>query len=231
MCYGILLVIMPPGYPIIFDFLTNLLKTITMKKIILLMVISMAILSVTAQEKVKQKELGLVFRNFDNFGLMYKFGDQNSMWRLKSIYGNSNKDEIESDYTNRITKRKRLSVSLGKQFVVQIQEKFYFIYGVDLSTSFYNSNIENKYDSEEVYSETTEKNNLVLGLNGVIGFNYLLGERFVFGFEILPGASYSIGKENQKSTMEDSVDKEYNLSRFFLGLSSSSALLNFAYKF
>ncbi len=200
-----------------------------MKKIILLMVMSVAILSVNAQEKVKQKELGLVFRDFDNFGLMYKFGHQKSMWRLKSIYGKSYKEE--TDYNDKTQKGKRLGISLGKQFTMSIQEKFYFIYGADLRTSYYHSNVEYKFDSDEVYSEITKRNSFRLGLDCVIGFNYLIGEKFVFGFEILPGVSYSIGKEKQQSTKEDSIDKEYNISAFSLGMSSSSALLNFAYKF
>lgn len=209
-----------------------------MKKIILLMVISMAILSVTAQEKVKQKELGLVFQNFDNFGLMYKFGDLNSMWRLKSVYIRTNKDEIkqvlynQDQYQNEIIhKGTSLGLSFGKQYSASIDDHFKFIYGADLSTSYYHSVYETEYDQSEAYTNTTESKRFRLGLNAVLGFNYLIGESFVFGFELLPGASYSIGKKIQKSTNENTEDREYDLSAYAIGLSSSSAFLNFAYRF
>lgn len=199
------------------------------------MVISMAMLSVSAQEKVKQKELGLVFRNFDNFGIIYKFGDQNSMWRLKSVYGYSYKNDLEWQIeTNSLKEnnhRISFGISFGKQYTVPIDEKFSFIYGADVMSSYNYSFVEREIDSDEAYTTTSEGKNLRLGLNLVLGFNYLIGENFVLGFELLPGASYSIGKQFQKSTQESVEDEEYNISAYLFGLSSSSALLNFAYRF
>ncbi|NPD86255.1 hypothetical protein HNS38_15890 [Lentimicrobium sp. L6] len=207
-----------------------------MKKIILLMVISMAILSVTAQEKVKQKELGLVFRNFNNFGLMYKFGDQNSMWRLKSVYIRTMKDDIkqvlynQDQYQNEIIhKGTSLGLSFGKQYTAPIDERISFIYGADIEASYGYYYKQQEYDQSDLY--TTERKIFGFGLNCILGFNYLIGESFVFGFELLPGASYSIGKRLEESNQESFNHKEYDLSYFQIGLSSSSALLNFAYRF
>lgn len=217
-----------------FDLLTNLLKTITMKKIILLMVISMAILSVNAQEKVKQKELGLVFRNFDNFGIMYKFGNQNSMWRLKSVYGNSLSQEQKSDSDETNNSYFSGGLSFGKQFTVSLDKQFDFIYGADVSFGYSRSVNEREYSHEE--TEGYNKNETYEyrpGLNLLLGFNYVINERIVLGAELLPGAYYSYGKSSATSKKDDGSEEivESDNTKFIVGISSSSALLSLAYRF
>ena len=58
-----------------------------MKKMILALLAFAIIVSVSAQEKVKQQELGLGLKNLENFALIYKFGHQKSMWRLRAGHG------------------------------------------------------------------------------------------------------------------------------------------------
>ena len=205
-----------------------------MKKIILLMVISMAILSVTAQEKVKQKELGLVFQNFDNFGIMYKFGNQNSMWRLKSVYGNSVSQEQKSENDEANSKQFSGGLSFGKQFTASIDEKLDFVYGADVSFGYSKSANESDYsfDESERYSKT-ESHTYRTGLNLLLGFNYVINKKIVIGAELLPGVSYNWGKATStiKKDGENEEVVERDTSAFYIGASSSSALLSVAYRF
>ena len=194
----------------------------------------MAILSVIAQEKVKQKELGLVFSNLDNFGIMYKFGHQKSMWRLKSVYGNSLSQEQKSDSDKASTNHFSGGLSFGKQFTVVLDKQFDFIYGADLSFGYSRSVNEREYSHEE--TEGYNKNETYEyrpGLNLLLGFNYVINERIVLGAELLPGAYYSYGKSSASSKKDDGSEEivESDNTKFIVGISSSSALLSVAYRF
>jgi hypothetical protein len=54
-----------------------------------------------AQETVKQKEIGLVFSNLDNFGLTFKTGTDKSLWRFNTLFiSGSNMDNTADSLVN-----------------------------------------------------------------------------------------------------------------------------------
>ena len=57
-----------------------------MKKRFLLIAIAFLGFSTFAQEKtkVRTKEVGLTFYNFDGFGLTYRIGKEKAMWRFNT---------------------------------------------------------------------------------------------------------------------------------------------------
>jgi hypothetical protein len=197
-----------------------------MKKMFLSLIAFAIIVSVSAQDKVKQKELGLGFSNFDNFALTYKFGHQKSMWRLMALHGSINSFDY-TDYDEDKSKQKSASVgiSFGKQFHSFINDDFKLIYGADLKLNYsYNKNIE-QGQNESVRSIYAP------GLNAVLGFNYDLNDHFVIGLELLPGLNYTYSEtkiDNDDEAMTDHVSKTNGLS---FGVSTSSALLTMAYRF
>lgn len=201
-----------------------------MKKLILLIIISTIVLSVNAQEKIKQQELGLVFQNLDNFGVMYKFGHQKSMWRLKAIYGSATSYTQKSENDEHSRKTHQFGIGFGKQYPVSIDDKLDFIYGMDVTGS-YGKNSTEQFNSESELMISREDKRYTAGLNLVLGFNYVLKDKLVFGVELLPGVIYSSNTTTDKNENNPSQDSEWEDSGFNIGISSSSALLSVAYRF
>jgi len=57
-----------------------------MKKTFLILLTIASTFSISAQEKTKQKEVGITFSNLNDFGLSYKFGNSNSVWRINTLF-------------------------------------------------------------------------------------------------------------------------------------------------
>jgi len=69
-----------------------------MKKMISILVVMALVSSLFAQEKTKQREVGLAFTNFDNFGITYKIGNEKALWRYNLLFlsGNQQKENLEN---------------------------------------------------------------------------------------------------------------------------------------
>jgi len=197
-----------------------------MKKMIFALMAFAIIVSVSAQEKVKQQELGLGLRNLDNFALIYKFGHQKSMWRLMALHGNLssfNYTGIDEDKSKQ--KSVSVGISFGKQFHSYINDDFKLIYGADLKFNYsYNKNIDEDQSENARYYYAP-------GLNAILGFNYDLNDHFVLGLELLPGFNYTYSEI--KTNYDDGVMTEYvsKTNGLSFGASTSSAFLTLAYRF
>lgn len=202
-----------------------------MKNLILIMVAFAIIGSLSAQEKVKQKEVGLVFRNFDNFGVLYKFGHQKSMWRAMAISGNMANRESKSEEFERVTNAYNFGFSFGKQFTTPLAENMDFIYGIDLKYAYsYIHGDRQSEDYPELDLESVDKTHIP-GMNLVLGFNYIIKGHMVIGAELLPGFSYSMSKMEEVYENETERNSESETSQIYVGISSSSAMLTLAYRF
>jgi len=187
--------------------------------------------TLSAQEKVKQKELGLVFENLNSFGITYKFGHHKSMWRLKSLYGSGHQSDYKATDEERVGKQYTLSFSFGKQFAKEITDKVDLIYGLDIKYSYlynYSKDVSNynEYANRE-YMEYYH----APGLNLLIGFNYIINESIIIGAELLPGCSYAFGKKTESYSNDPDRDVEFDTSQFGFNLSSSSVSVSLAYRF
>lgn len=195
-----------------------------MKKNLVLMLVMnlLSIASVLGQDQVKQKEAGITFSNLDNFGLTYRAGTSSALWRFSAFSlsaGSSDSDNSQSTVT---TKNLGLSLSIGREYRKQIEEKFQFRYGIDLYSGFYT------YESKNEDLETTNTyDDLSFGINGIIGLNYMLSEKVLIGAEILPGIGYSTRDQvsNQAGT---ETKTEYN--SWSLGFNNQSARLSLVYR-
>lgn len=65
------------------------LNQLIMNKITITFLAVIISLSVSAQEKTKQHEVGIAFTNVNEFGLTYKVGKSNSLWRFNTLFINS----------------------------------------------------------------------------------------------------------------------------------------------
>jgi len=200
-----------------------------MKKTFLILLTIALTLSINAQEKTKQKEVGITFSNLNNFGLSYKFGNSNSVWRINTLIASGSETKETADNIETNYKSSGLTVKFGKEYRKKVTDKLEFRFGADLSfgyqkheTDYTNATSLNNYTSSK---KTTYRP----GANLIIGFNYLLSENIILGAELLPGFNYLTGTSNEVNSNYTEI--ETDISGFDYGLTSTSALLTLAYRF
>ncbi len=199
-----------------------------MKKLFLILMTLMMSLSVIAQENVKQKEVGIVAKSFNSFGLTYKTGSNKSLWRFQTllITGTNTKEKTE-DF---VRKRNNMGfgVQFGKEFRNTIVEKLEFRYGADLAFTYNFSKNEVDDLTSNDRDNLSKVNTYRPGINLVIGLNYVLKERFVIGVELLPYFNYVVEKNYSKAGTNEMENKD---TGFNYGISNKSALLSLSVRF
>ena len=191
------------------------------KNVLILLTI---IMSYTLMAQQKQKEVGLVFNNLNNFGLSYKTGTNKALWRFNTMFisgyninSSSDRDSI-SDVNNE--NLFGFGISMGREFRKTISSNFEFRFGADLS---FNYRYEKNKRSNNISIITTYQP----GVNLVLGFNYLLNDNFSIGAELLPNFTYSTSKTEYNNSQRWPV----TTSGYSYGISNNSVLLCLAYKF
>ena len=184
-----------------------------------------------AQEKTKVKEIGLTFRNLDEFGFSYKVGTEQSLWRFNALSfsgGTGHQEHSNYDYDSD-SDNIGFSFSVGKEYRKLIAKKIEFRYGADLSFSYRHQKETTDYKSEAVYDEEGKNNYYSPGINMVLGVNYKINDHIIFGAEIMPHLGYSFSKGTSKNDNGEKTTRESN--SFGYGFSGSSVLLSLAYRF
>jgi len=204
------------------------LKLNIMKKLSLLILALIMSFIVMAQEKTKQREVGLVFNSLNSFGLTYKTGNEKSLWRYTTLFMNGTYSEVisDDDSQNANDNNTGMGLKLGKEIRKKINDKLDFRYGADLSFSY-----RQRYFKSSTREETSKT--YIPGLNLVLGLNYVLNNHFIIGAELLPFLDYSIGSRTEKYEVSDGTitNIEKDVKSISYGLDSSSAMLSILYRF
>jgi hypothetical protein len=199
-----------------------------MRKLVTVLLCLSVVYSLTAQESTKQREVGLVFSNLDNFGLTYKIGTNKSMWRFNTILlsGGKNTYKIEGSDKDQTEKNFGFGIKVGKEFRKKLKQKIELRFGADLLFNY--SNTEKMEETKKFYES---------GVNLVFGLNYLISDNLVIGAEILPYMTYKkseidIEKQYYIGNYDTITERQKDdISEFNYGLSSSSVLLSLTYRF
>lgn len=197
-----------------------------------ILVVMALVSSLFAQEKTKQREVGLAFTNFDNFGITYKVGNEKALWRYNVLFlsGNLQKENLEN--SNPTYSRLGFGLKIGKEFRKPIIENLEFRYGLDISFDYHQSKQESEYPESGNLNSSIKSINYEPGINLVVGVNYVIKEHLVIGAEIMPYFSYLFGTSEQKSYntgSEETITTDF--SNISYGFSNSSAMLSLAYRF
>jgi hypothetical protein len=185
-------------------------------------------LAISVFSQNDQKEVGLLFRSLDSFGLTYRTGSDHAFWRFSgmSLYGIRDGDETSVLQSERTNNRYGVNLHAGREHRKPITPKFSFRYGADISVGYYysktltRSGVEDEQDTEFRFTP---------GLNAILGLNFLINEYFAVGFELLPGVSYSRGKSVQKDLLnEQETTREFGGYSFGI---SDGAALSLVYRF
>lgn len=196
------------------------------------MCLAMSIL-VMAQEKTKQQEVGLSFMSLYRFGITYKIGNSNALWRFNSVMMNGNNHEETTDsisYDNNSNSHFR--VNLGREYRKTVTDNLKFRYGADLSFSYASQ----KGDHDDLvngdYNYFSETSTYMYGANIVLGLNYVIQDKIVIGAEILPSFYYRTGERIVKNDYSGTVEEQVtDISGIQYGLYSGSVLVSVAYRF
>lgn len=185
-----------------------------------------------AQETVKQKEIGLVFSNLDNFGFTFKTGNEKSLWRFNTLFLSGNNVDQTTDSSISKQTNMGFGIKIGKEYRKKIVGNLEFRYGIDLSFSYSQSKIE--YNDKTVFDNDRLNKRITYqpGINLVLGFNYLINKNIVLGAELLPGFAYTTGTSVEKNYYNNNDDEiKTDISGFNYGLSNTSVLLSLVYRF
>jgi len=201
-----------------------------MKKVLFTTLAVAFSLLVMAQEKTKQKEVGLSFSNLDEFGITYKVGTQKAMWRFNTLLLTGGKNTLKyPEQAKVINNNFGFDLMVGREYRTSIDDNFEFRCGFDIVYGYSSVKREDKTSLDTQDWMTTKNSTSKYGFNFVLGFNYTINHKLVLGAEVLPGMNFQDGevKKSYNYGNEETTD----ISGFNYGLKNSYALLTLAYRF
>ncbi len=199
-----------------------------MKKLVFILLSLFLSDGVMAQEKVtsKQREIGIVFQNLDNFGLTYKIGNKKSLWRFNTLLLAGSSIETEEEDITETENSIGIGFKIGREYRKNIVNNLDLKFGFDLGFTY-------SKDKTEDSPITKELKIYEYGFNLVFGFNYLLGDNFTLGVELLPHFTYRDTKSTASREFGGVVTNQ-TISKakgFYYGISNNSVMFTLAYKF
>jgi hypothetical protein len=201
-----------------------------MKKIILGIFCLFTSFTSVAQDSPKVQELGLVFRNLDNFGVTYRVGTEKSLWRFRAttLSGRISRSDVAD--TDRSSTNHGLSVIVGREYRKALENNFEFRYGMGLGFGFQVEN-EEEEDLNNVGQKTEIRNfRYSPSLRFIVGVNYVVSEKWVFGAELLPFVSYQITDRTVDGT-NFSEPRDESISVWTYSVSNQTVSLSVLYRF
>jgi hypothetical protein len=214
----------------------------TMKKFLLFLLVFTFAMNLCAEEPKKITEIGLTTSRplYNSYNFTLKFGDERSVIRISSL---SLSDYMRNINENRIIGNDTLSIgdsdlstsfafALGKEIRKEIDRNFEFRYGLDFTFSHSLRIDDTNYDT--TYTFHSKQNSWSPGLQLVLGFNYVLKDRIVFGVEFLPKLYYSYSRYDYEKIYADPSENdiyETEYLHYWRFNISTLALFSISYRF
>jgi len=203
-----------------------------MRKILLIIFILNISLFATSQETTKQKEIGLAFRNIDNFGITFKTGTNKSVWRFTTlIISGYDNEQIEDSIVYNLNNI-GFDFAFGREYRKIITENFELRIGADITIGYDYKKNKNNDKTVTDNDALLERTMYETGINIVFGFNYVFNDNFIIGAELSPNFKCFTGKSVSKSIYtNDGNEVKSDYSGINYGLSNASVLISLAYRF
>lgn len=143
-------------------------------------------LTLYSQDSQNINELGISFTSTTSYGIKYKFGTNDFLYRISVLSINGSTNSTKTDTTIKITNNNAgLSFSLGFEKIKPIKGNLSYYYGLDLIESY-------SYQKSSTLSNSSWTLNS--GIGGVLGFLYKINDNFNISTEIIPTIKYTYGK-------------------------------------
>lgn len=195
-----------------------------------------------ASEKDRVIELGVTTTRplYDTYNVMAKIGDDHSVLRIGSISASDymywqSADDIDGNDTlisNLFYSSNSVGFAIGREIRKDLKDNFELRYGLDFTFALNQRKYEDVRDT--LYTVDMVDYEISPGFRFVLGMNYVLKDKIVFGIEVLPKLyfnylyskrSYDYADASQDDRSD--IQKRY-LWRFDF---SSIALLSISYRF
>ncbi|MBR9978024.1 MAG: hypothetical protein KFH87_08045 [Bacteroidetes bacterium] len=185
----------------------------------------------SAQEAEQRKEVGIIFGNLDNFGFTYRTGTEKCLWRFNGLSVNGRSMEQTADSSVWDEGTIGFNLAVGREYRTKLSGDLEFRYGADLSFIYSQQTTDRDDLSWMDRDRNQEWTNYGSGILLLFGFNYLIGEKLLFGAELQPHFTYIFGKQTERNQYSDEVqEKSTESSVFNYGFSSSSVKLSLVYR-
>jgi hypothetical protein len=193
-----------------------------MKKVALIIVSVLFAWNSYSQETTKQNEVGIIFNNLHNFGLTFRTGTEQSLWRFNTLTFSGRDRTTTRDTSESSSNRIFGKVAFGKECRKEIATNLALRYGLDFSFSYRHYTDDNGYSKSENTIYTP-------GFNLIFGLNYQVGDVIVIGAELMPYFEYGIGEGIYKR--DDQPKEKSDIEEMSYGLSNQSLMLSVVYRF
>ena len=207
-----------------------------MKKLIVSVLLIVLSLNAFAENNDKITEVGIMSSSLlSSYRPIIKFGNENSLYRVRTFYVDNDFQEDQSVYPDDIiytsaNKQFGIGLAFGKEKRKTLMDNFELRYGVDLSFA-YSSSVYS-YEQDTVATDTRYTKTISPGMNIVLGVQYILKDHFVFGVEILPSLSYRMYRYTYEDERSDgTVRYNYRSTNNFSFDISSLAMFTVSYRF
>ncbi|MEN6453911.1 MAG: hypothetical protein ABFD10_06605 [Prolixibacteraceae bacterium] len=164
-----------------------------MKKLSILLVIVAGLTNpVFSQDVIKIRELGIFTSDFNDFGVRFKTGTDDLMYRFSIASLNLSNAEYDFGSGN-IKDEDEFGISLagGVEIPVSMNDRFDLFYGGEISFQHSNSDIVNENSIAQLKFTG-------IGAGVVLGFSYYLSPKVKLSAEVVPGLNFVTVKEDDK---------------------------------
>ena len=201
-----------------------------MKRLFLTLFALCIALSVIGQETTRQKEIGLLFRDLDSFGLGYKTGTASALWRFNTMLLNGSTFQEERPNSETEGNSFGFNMGFGREFRRDVAKNLEIRYGADVNFAYQYRESEREDSNNPDRIDYNESRASTAGINLIFGFNYVINNSLIIGAELLPGVDYTTRTtRSQDFVNEEEVKRD--ISTFNYGISNITALLSLSYRF
>ncbi|BDS14410.1 hypothetical protein [Aureispira anguillae] len=159
-----------------------------------------------AQEKTRIHELGLSFNSGLDFGLIYKTGKANSLFRISTLFFNGTNSITHNSSHSFSNNSIGAGFSLGAEFRKNIASEFFFSYGFDAGLDYRGAKRLDPSQNQEVQHFISPTINLLLGVG------YVLKKHLVFSLEVMPYFSYNISILEPSPSINHQIAYGFNIN-------------------
>ncbi len=178
-----------------------------------------------------RQEVTLLFRDFDDIGIGYRFGSESSLWRL-SLTGGAVTGETEADDTSiYVNKQSRISIDLGREYRFEVAKNLSLRIGGDVFYDYRWHRQENEINNDTQSINVNSARGY--GVKIVTGLMFQATDRIHLGFELLPTFSNSTSERTSISIYDNNRTEFTDTSSnyFAFNLDNSSLRFNVGFNF
>jgi len=159
-----------------------------MKKLFFLLFIGIGVTDLVYSQSDKVQELGIFTADFNGFGIRYKVGTNNLLYRFSVASLSMSSAEYDFGSVTQDEDDHGLALAGGFEIPVSMNDRFEVFYGGEASFQYEDGDMVNE-------DEISKMKFTGYGLNAVLGFSYSVSPKVKLSAEITPGLTFIKVKE------------------------------------